>query len=333
MVDLGADPIRATDLDGRERRGARRDELSAPGDGSPFGPAPATDDIRPPHDHGGPDWWDDLSVRPEAAASEAWPAIGVVAALTASNVMTNRVLPRWAYVPWNVGVATALVWWARTVGGCSTAELGISRRHLWGGLRWGGAAAGIVVTGYALGATAPATRPLFRDDRAERCSPAELAWRVLIEIPFGTALAEEVAFRGVLPAMFRRRFAAEEHWAVRADVSAAGLFGLWHVLPAFGLAEANPTLQSMSDTTGAAAAIAGSVASTTAAGLLFTWLRNRSGSVAAPVLLHGAINGGAFTVSWLLGHERRTERPSWSWRRPVRRRVGRFPFRRRPTGG
>lgn len=261
--------------------------------------------------------------------SEAWPALGVVAALTASNVMTNRVLPRWAYVPWNVGVACGLVWWARAVGGCSTAELGISRRHLWGGLRWGGAAAGVVAAGYAIGATLPATRPLFRDDRAERVAAPELAWRVLVEIPFGTAFAEEVAFRGVLPAMFRRRFAADEHWAVRADATAAALFGLWHVLPAFGLAEANPTLQSMSDTAGAAAAIGGSVASTTAAGLLFTWLRNRSGSVAAPVLLHGAINGGAFTLSWMLGRDRRTAPSSWRWDRPVRGRVGRFPFRRR----
>ena len=303
--------------------------MSAAADRSGSEPSRPADDTRRPHDHGGPDWWDDLSVRPEVAAPEAWPALGVVAALTASNIMTNRVLPRWAYVPWNVGVATGLVWWAHTVGGCSTAELGISRRHLWGGLRWGGAAAGVVMTGYAIGARVPATRPLFRDDRAERVSPAELAWRVLVEIPFGTALAEEIAFRGVLPAMFRRRFAAEEHWAVRADATAAGLFGLWHVLPAFGLAEANPTLQSMSDASGAAAAIGGSVVSTTAAGLLFTWLRNRSGSVAAPVLLHGAINGGAFTVSWLLGDGRRATTSRWRWRRPVRARVGRFPFRRR----
>ena len=171
-----------------------------------------------PHDHGGPEWWDDLSVRPAHAESEAWPAVGVVVALTASNVMTNRVLPRWAYVPWNVAVASGLVWWARAAGGCSGAELGLSRRHLLGGLRWGLGAAGAVGALYATGAAVPRTRAVFRDDRADQVGPAELAWRVLVEIPFGTALTEEVAFRGVLPALFRRRFAGEPNWAARAGL-------------------------------------------------------------------------------------------------------------------
>ncbi len=286
-----------------------------------------------PHDHGGPDWWDDLSVRPGRAVPETWPAVGVVAALTVSNVMTNRVLPRWAYVPWNVGVAGGLVWWARAAGDCSGAELGLSRRHLLGGLRWGGVAAGAVAAVYAAGLAVPRSRSAFRDDRADNVVPVELLWRVLVEIPFGTVLAEEVAFRGVLPAMFRRRFASEPNWAVRADLTAAGLFGLWHILPASGLAEANPTLRELPSAAAAATAVAGSVAGTTAAGLVFTWLRNRSGSVLAPVMLHGAINGGAYTVAWVLGRAagRPTRESGWSWSRPVRRRIRRWPFRRRVT--
>ena len=284
-----------------------------------------------PHDHGGPEWWDDLSVRPAHAESEAWPAVGVVVALTASNVMTNRVLPRWAYVPWNVAVASGLVWWARAAGGCSGAELGLSRRHLLGGLRWGLGAAGAVGALYATGVAVPRTRAVFRDDRADQVGPAELAWRVLVEIPFGTALTEEVAFRGVLPALFRRRFAGEPNWAVRADLTAAGLFGLWHVLPASALAEANPTLQDLPTTTARATAVAGSVAGTSAAALAFTWLRNRSGSVLAPVLLHGAINGGAYALAWALGRETGGTTPPWRWDRPVRRRVRSWPFRRRVT--
>jgi len=283
-----------------------------------------------PHDHGGPAWWDDLSVRPNRAVPETWPAVGVVAALSVSNVMTNRVLPRWAYVPWNIGVASGLVWWARTAGGCSGAELGLSRRHLLGGLRWGGAAAAAVAAVYAAGVAVPRSRAAFRDDRAENVVPLEVLWRVLVEIPFGTVPADEVAFRGVLPAMFRQRFAAEPNWAVRADLTASGLFGLWHILPASGLAEANPTLRELPSGAAAATAVAGSVAGTTAAGLLFTWLRNRSGSVLAPVMLHGAINGGAYSVAWALG--RAAGRPpgrSWTWRRPIRGRIRVLPGTRR----
>jgi len=254
-----------------------------------------------PHDHGGPGWWDDLSVRPARAESEAWPAVGVVVALTASNVMTNRVLPRWAYVPWNVGVATGLVWWAQATGGCSGAELGLARRHLLGGLRWGAGAAAAVGAFYAAGAAIPGTRKAFRDDRADRVGVGELAWRVLIEIPLGTALTEEVAFRGVLPAS--------------------------------ALADSNPKLQELPTTTARLAAVASSVTGTTAAGLAFTWLRNRSGSVLAPVLLHGAINSGAYTIAWLIGREwAEAEGPRpWRWDRPVRRAVRGRLFRRRVT--
>jgi len=253
-----------------------------------------------PHDHGGPDWWDPLSIRPDRATSETGPVLGVIAILVGSNILTNEVLPEWAYVPWNIGMAGALVWTARRYGQCSTDELGLARRHVGDGLRWGGIVSAAVLAVYAVGAALPATRDLFRDDRAADVSLAGLVWRVGIEIPLGTVLAEELMFRGVLPAMFRRRFAARRNWAVRADVSAALLFGLWHVLPALGLAGANPAFKDMPDGLGTAAAIVGSVAGTAAAGLFFTWLRNRSGSVLAPMLLHSTINGGGYLIAWIV---------------------------------
>jgi membrane protease YdiL (CAAX protease family) len=255
-----------------------------------------------PHDHGGPDWWDPLSVRPDRATSETGPVLGVIAILVGSNIVANEVLPSWAYVPWNLGVAGALVWTAKRYGRCTDEELGLSRRHLLDGLRWGGAAAGAVLAVYAVGAALPATRDLFRDDRAAGVSLAELLWRVGIEIPIGTVLAEELMFRGVLPAMFRRRFAARRNWAVRADVASALLFGLWHVLPAIDLGGANPAFKDLPGGVGTAAAIVGSVAGTAAAGLFFSWLRNRSGSVLAPMVLHSTINGGGFLIAWIVQH-------------------------------
>jgi membrane protease YdiL (CAAX protease family) len=65
--------------------------------------------------------------------------------------------------------------------------------------------------------------------------PAELAYQVLLRMPVGTVLLEEVAFRGALYGMLRH--SAGTSWATAVS---AALFGLWHVLPAAGLVRDNP---------------------------------------------------------------------------------------------
>ncbi len=256
----------------------------------------------PPHDHGGPAWWDPLSRRPDHANPETGPVLGVIGILVGSNVIANEVLPSWAYIPWNIGVAGALVWVARRFGRTRYDELGLSRRHLRDGLRWGGLASAAVIGVCAAGALIPATRELFHDDRARDLTLGALVLQVGVEIPLGTVLAEETMFRGVLPAMFRRRFAHSRNWAVKADVAAALLFGLWHVLPSLDLADSNAALKDLPLGLGTPVAIAGSVVATAAAGLGFTWLRNRSGSLLAPMLLHWTINGSGLVTAWIVQH-------------------------------
>lgn len=262
-------------------------------------PAPA----RPtPHDHGGPSWWDPLSIRPDHASSETGPVLGTVAVLVGSNVVANEVLPSFAYIPWNIAVASTLVWVAHRFGRCRADELGLSPRHLLDGIRWGGIPALVVIAAGALGALLPFTRELFHDDRARDLTLVGLVLHVGIEIPIGTVLAEETMFRGVLPAMLRRRFAHRRNWAVRADVTTAVLFGLWHVLPSLDLAASNTALKDLPLGLGTPVAIAGSVVATAIAGLGFTWLRNRSGSLVAPILLHWALNGTGLVVAWIVEH-------------------------------
>lgn len=253
-----------------------------------------------PHDHGGPTWWDPLSVRPDHATSETLPVLGAIGVLVGSNVVANEVLPPWAYIPWNIGVAGALVWVAHRYGRCGIAELGLSRHRLVDGARWGGLAATAVVGAGAVAALIPATQDLFRDERARDLTLVGLLLHVGVEIPVGTVLAEETMFRGVLPAMFRRRFAHRRNWAVRADVAAALLFGLWHVLPSLDLAASNDALKGLPFGLGTPVAIAGSVGATAVAGLGFTWLRNRSDSLLAPVLLHWAINSTGLIAAWIV---------------------------------
>ncbi len=232
--------------------------------------------------------------------SPAGPLVAVLGTLVVSNVMANRVLPAWAYVPWNCGVAALLVVIAVRADGCSADELGLSRRRLPDGLRWGGAVVAGLAAVYLAGVALPFTRELFEDDRAD-IALSSLLWQVLVMVPLGTVLMEEVAFRGVLPAMLRRRFAHPRSGPLRADLVAAGLFGLWHILPAWNVNSVNPLFRELlPGALGQFAAISAGVVGTAAAGMGLSWLRNRSGSLAAPMLLHTATNSLGYVVAWLV---------------------------------
>ena len=72
-------------------------------------------------------------------------------------------------------------------------------------------------------------------------------------------------------------------------------FGLWHVYPtlgSIGRGTGGPLVGDRPHRVGAATAVV--VVSTTAAGAVLAGLRLRSGSVAAPVVAHAALNMAAF---------------------------------------
>ena len=48
--------------------------------------------------------------------------------------------------------------------------------------------------------------------------------------------------------------------------------------------------------------VLGAVAATFLAGLVFSWLRLRAGSLVAPVIAHVATNGVALVTAWLTFH-------------------------------
>jgi membrane protease YdiL (CAAX protease family) len=180
------------------------------------------------------------------------------------------------------GCAAVAALGAAWASGLRVEDLGLGRERLGAGLRLGAAAAGPVVAAYGVAVLTPSARPLLDDQRVAGLDGRELAYQVLFRIPIGTVAWEEIAFRGVLHASLRR--VLPEPWAIAVGAS---VFGVWHIRPTGGALGVNGLA------TGRRArvlAVTGVVAGMAGVGVLLSVLRERSGSLAAPVVLHMAAN-------------------------------------------
>lgn len=211
-------------------------------------------------------------------------ALGVLVVVLATwNLTRDPFVPGSYHLTANV-VLTAVVLGVAWAGGLGADDLGLRRASLGRGFAYGGAVVGVVLAALVV-AVLVAPRA-FQDDRVE-VGLGKMLFEVLVEIPLATVMFEEVAFRGVLLGLLRRRLPT---WPAVA-VSAV-LFGIWHV----------DGVLHRHHGPGLAAAVAGTVLATTLAGLGFAWLRVRSDSLVAPVLAHWATNSLAFVVAWVRWH-------------------------------
>jgi len=121
-------------------------------------------------------------------------------------------------------------------------------------------------------------------------------WTVLVVIPLGTVLPEELAFRGLLLALLGRR-----HGLLAGALLSSALFGLWHVVPSLGGGTANATMASVvgADAAGSVVRVIVTVVFTSLAGVVLCGLRLRSNSLVAPVLAHWTVNGLGVIVAAL----------------------------------
>ncbi|MFL6176833.1 MAG: CPBP family intramembrane glutamic endopeptidase [Ornithinibacter sp.] len=227
--------------------------------------------------------------------------------MVAVNVWVHVGPERWQPVT-GPAVAVLLLLVGRWAG-LSWSELGLGRAALLDGLLWGGAAVALVAAGFGVGVAVPASRRWFLDAR-HRVGPARAAGRALLVVPLGVVVLEEVAFRSVLWGLVE-----VGRGPLVAAAATSVLFGVWHVLPAIDGARANAH-DGDGDSTGDTAAdaarravvlrqVAGTVAFTTLAGIVFAVLRQQSGSLVAPFLLHWATNGlGILAAAWAWSTQR-----------------------------
>jgi uncharacterized protein len=225
---------------------------------------------------------------PPERPSPAGPEIGAALSL-AYSYLVNRVVPSAWYVPANLTAAAAFVLGARGLDATWT-DMGFRRERLGRGARVGLAAAIPIVAVVAVGVAIPATRRYFADQRVIGIGAAATAFDVLVRIPIGTALCEEVIFRGAMMGVLLRH-----RTPVTAVVLSSVMFGLWHIFPTLDTLHLNPAGSIVEGSAvRTAEAVAGAVVITGAAGAGFAWLRLRANSVLAPIIAHGVLNTAAF---------------------------------------
>ena len=236
--------------------------------------------------------------RPATAGSDR---TGVaLATIIGIAAIDNVVLHLWLPEVWHLAARLCTVGLvclvAVRIGGCGSADLGLAR-STWGrGLRWGLVCMAVVAAGLALAPLLPGADTALEDQRVAELSTAQVWWRVLVAVPLGVAAAEELVFRGALLGLGRRRWST---WSAVALSSV--LFGLWHVLSATELHQANPGAVELSASVPAAQwiGVGLAVVVTTALGVGLCWLRLASGSLLAPILAHTATNSFGYVAAWL----------------------------------
>src|SRR6478735_9426103 len=206
------------------------------------------------------------AVRHRARRRRLW-ALGVaIVLLVISNYMSNRVIPQWAYVPWNLSMAGLLLL-VSTRGGAGPVAIGLGIRH-WhrpvgvGLLLFGGTA-----MVFALGMIVPATHDAFLDTR----------------IGGATLLGAAPAIR----------------WRWVPVLGASVAFGLWHILPSMGIGNANSAVGETIGTNPWVTTTA-AVLSMTAAGMLMCLMARVGKGSKTTMMLHWATNSLGFLAAWLL---------------------------------
>lgn len=213
-----------------------------------------------------------------------------LAILAGHNLVQNWLLNERGYVTGNLIVSGALIGLGQT-SGLTWDEMGLHPAAAKQGLAVGArVSAGAAVAGAFL-VSHPRSRPFLRDERAAPI-PGRSVWRrAAVRFPWGTALFEEIAFRGVVPALLRRSYRP-----ISAELLSAGVFASWHLIPTARALSGNPFGRGLGPGRRLSTIVGGSMLAG-AFGLVFSAMRQRSGSLLAPWLVHASLN----TVSYLAG--------------------------------
>jgi membrane protease YdiL (CAAX protease family) len=220
---------------------------------------------------------------------------GIVAQAAGLDYLLNGPVPPRLHLPATLAASTALTAFALRQG-ASLEDLGMAPADVPRGILYGLAAGlplGAAIGGSAVAGISRDFYSVYTRESISGHSPRRAAFEVFLRAPAGTALLEEVLFRGAMVAIFSSRRSPQSVAAITSI-----LFGLWHIPPA--LRHSLPaTERQVRPLDEIATWVVGSVVTTTAGGLFLSWLRRRSRSTIAPWIAHAAANGGGIAAAWL----------------------------------
>lgn len=215
-----------------------------------------------------------------------WPlllAFLLVAYNTLLPLLPGRFQER-VYVPLNTGVGLLLVAVSHWGLGLSWEGMGLGGKGLWASAGWGllvGLALGLpLLVGALLFPHLPGPVRGFTPPGGPT-SPGGLAYHLLLRIPVGTALFEEVAFRGVLYGLLAQRLPSLPTLLV-----SGGAFALWHIGPILVRLQ----VHQVHGFWPLAWQWAGGLGGTFLGGLLLGSLRWGTGSLTGSVVAHALLN-------------------------------------------
>lgn len=220
----------------------------------------------------------------------------VLGLLILVNVLNHSpyVSERW-YVPTGI-IGSVLIVWIGFRAGVTLYQIGLAPSTWLQGLIWSAGCIGLVTAVYVIGGSMSFTRRFLADDRAVM-GPRTLLYKTLVNVPLGTVLFEELAFRGVGLALLEQWFPL---W--QAVLFSSLLFGFWHILPSLVMHNANAAVGDLlgQGIWGRIQSVLFTVAGTAVAGVVFCALRIYSDSLLPPMALHWAINGlGFIAATWV----------------------------------
>jgi len=216
-------------------------------------------------------------------------AIG--AATVGSVQVAARLLPQRFQVPASLAGASVVSALAAKKG-ADFKDQGLSAADASRGVVCGVAAAIPIAAVIGAGHSFGPSQALYKSDHMLTASTGRAAYQVCVRIPLGTALPEEIVFRGAVLGLLSR-----QHGKLRGTAISSLLFGIWHIAPV--LTSPEGSLPFDRHRLGRTMWILGSILATAASGFLLCWLRFRSASIVAPWMAHTAANATGFAVGWL----------------------------------
>lgn len=170
-------------------------------------------------------------------------------------------------------------------------DIGLARRYFKSGIKYG--AIVITIIGVGLLAAFLINSDTFKDPRYHQSLPVAL-YSALVLLPLKTVLFEELAFRGIMPALLLRL--KRGRWL--ATIISSVAFGFWHIISA-------ATIGSYSAGGGLTISKPLVIVSvwlfTSLAGVFLCELRWRSKSLIAPIIVHWFVNAATIilaSLSW-----------------------------------